>query len=297
MLATTLQTVISMFAGMLTGGLSPFQLPDLMGLELQVPAGGIVGVADSGEEFLGIFANLAVASGSGMIVSEVDTHARLDAVQIDPASLALETFGQGAAPSARVSVDADGPAGVEYEHSWRIDGMQWSRWAPENVLEIESDAFLLQARHELEVRSRAVGYPESVDTTPAQLEVLVDVLAPFVEVGREETGATITATDVISPRSGLELRTRIDGGEWTEWQALPERAFIPLPHDDSAIDVEVRDEAGNVGRSQAAIIRGVPNPAASSGCNCETPGGEPGAPLFGVGMLLALGLWLRRRSS
>ncbi len=294
-LADLLQTVISMFAGMLTGGLSPISLPDLMGFELDVPPGGIVGVADSGEEFLGIFANLALASGSGMVVSEADTRAELDAVHIDPTALALETFGQGDVPSVRVEAEAIGPSGVDYEYSYRIDGMQWSPWTRESVLDIQNRAFLLQARHEVDVRSRAVGYPESVDTSPAQVEVLVDVLAPFVEVARQPTGATITASDVISPREALEMRYRIDGGAWTDWQPLPAGAFVPLPNDDSQMDVEVRDEAGNVGASRAAIIRGLPNPAATGGCSCDAPGGGPGAPLVAIGVLLGLGLFLRRR--
>jgi MYXO-CTERM domain-containing protein len=296
MLAGTLETIISMFAGMLTGGLSPISLPDLMGFELMVPDGGIVGVTDSGEEFLGIFANLAIASGAGTLVAEVDTHARIDDVRIDPNALRLETFAEGETPRVRVVVDPDGPAGVEYEHSYRLDGLQWSPWMRGNVLDIEHHAFLLQARHELLVRSRAVGYPDSVDLTPAELEVLVDILAPFVEVARTDTGATITASDVISPREGLELRYRIDDGAWTEWQALPETAFVPLAHDDSEIDVEVRDESGNVGSARAAIIRGLPNPMADSGCSCETPGSGPGAPLFGLGLLVAFGLYLRRRT-
>ncbi len=47
LLASLIETVISEFASMATGGLSPFALPDLMGLALEVPDGGVTGVDDA----------------------------------------------------------------------------------------------------------------------------------------------------------------------------------------------------------------------------------------------------------
>ncbi len=196
----------------------------------------------------------------------------------------------------RVVADADGPSGAGYEYSWRVNGKPWSPWTTDRILTIQDPAFLLQARHELEVRARMAGQPLTVDPTPAWFEVLVDVLPPLVEVDRSGRGVSITASDVLTEREDLELRYRIDGEGWTEWQKLPDDAFVPLPYDDASMDVEVRDEAGNVGGASAALIRGLPNPDAAAGCGCSTFD-ERTSPFSGLAFLMAFAAFLLRRRS
>ena len=293
-LAGLIQEAISSFAGMLTGGLSPISLPDLMGFQLLVPEGGVRGIED-GDEFLGIFANLALAPPS-MYTASADTTARLESLHVDPRALALETLGEGSTPWVRLELDADGPSGVDYEYSWRVDGMNWSEWSRERFPIVSSRAFVFQARHEVEVRARIAGEPGSHDQTPAIVEVLIDALAPDVTAERTNEGVRVTAWDVITPREALEVRWRKNGGAFSEWTALGAEARVPVAYDDSQIDVEVRDEAGNVGAARAPLIRGVPNPAGGGSCECSAPGSESGAPLAALGLLVALGLVFRRRT-
>ena len=54
-LAGTLETLISSFAGMLTSGISPIALPDIMGFNLEVPDGGITQATEGEDRFLAIF--------------------------------------------------------------------------------------------------------------------------------------------------------------------------------------------------------------------------------------------------
>ncbi len=294
-LAVLIEDVISMFAGMLTGSIDPFELPELSGFLLEVPEGGIQGIEDSGDEFLGIFANLALAPSSGMLTGTANTSARLESLHVDPTVLRLETYGEGEIPWVRLELDADGPSGVDYEYSWRIDGMQWSRWSSDPFPIVQHRAFLLQARHEVEVRARIAGTPGTQDPSPARVEVLIDALAPEVEAARQDDGVRIRAWDVISPADALDYRYRKSGGEWSAWAALGESAFVPVGFDDTEVDVEVRDEAENVGAARAPLIRGLPNAAADEGCGCSVPGQDDASPLAALGLLAVFGVLFGRR--
>ncbi len=292
MLASVISDVLSSFASMAFGDLGGFALPELMGLELQVPEGGIRGLEEDGEEFLGIFANLAVASTPMALSAPADTFVEVSAVDLDPEVMTIERWGQGLIPRVTLSFDAEGPAGVEYEYSYRLDGMQWSPWTREREVLFESRTLLFQARHTLEARARVVGEPASVDLTPAVAEILVDVLPPSVELEATDAGVVVDARDVLSEQ--LLVRFREAGGDWSEWDLLTEDYLIGT--DAEEIDVEVQDEAGNIGSASSALIRGRPNPAtAGSGCGCTVPGQSDERPLAGLLLLGLLGLVLGRR--
>lgn len=293
-LAMVIQDVLTMFSSMLTSSVGPIALPDLMGFQLTIPEGGIRGVDEGGEEFLGIFGNLAIAPPSGMFTAAADTGARIDELDVDARSLALDTWGSGEIPRVTLDLSATGPSeSVEYEWQWNLDDTGWSSWTRDAHPTIESRLLLFQARHELLVRSRIVGAPDTVDVTPARVEILVDAIPPAVSVSRTDTGVEVEASDILTPARELRYRYRLaeTGAQWTEWSSS--RTF-PLPHDDSQVDVEVRDEAGNVGAQRAALIRGGPNPAADSACSCHTVG--DGRSLAGVlPLLFVLGMLLYRR--
>ena len=73
-----------------------------MGFNLDVPAGGIVGVNDTGEEFLGIFANLRLATAPmpSPLVRMAETELTTGTLRVDPASLTFEHFAEGSVPGA-----------------------------------------------------------------------------------------------------------------------------------------------------------------------------------------------------
>ena len=77
-LAMLIQDVLTMFSSMLTSSVGPIELPDLMGFTLDIPPEGIRGVQEGDEEFLGIFANLAIAPAA--ITATTDTSATLASV-------------------------------------------------------------------------------------------------------------------------------------------------------------------------------------------------------------------------
>ncbi len=298
-LAGLVQDVLSMFAGSLSSSIPAVSLPSIMGFDLQVPPDGVVGFNQSSESFVGVFANLALASASAPITVASDTEMQVDDVKIDPRPLALATWGQGPLPAVTIDLAAQSPAhGVDYEYSYRIDGMAWSPWTREPHLVVRDRALLFQARHVLEARSRIVGAPGSVDPTPARSEVLVDVLPPDVELTPTAAGLRVTAHDVISPTDALRYRTGLGDGAFSDWQALGDGATVTPPDAATPVQVEVIDEAGNVGHAQEKLIRGLPNPAAASGCGCTVPGqSSSGSPFAGFTFLMALALavGLRRR--
>ena len=289
-LAGTLETLISSFAGMLTSGISPIALPDIMGFNLEVPDGGITQATEGEDRFLAIFANLALA-GPMPFTSPVETTLRVSDLELDRESMDPEHWAEGEGNRAWLHFAAEGPLGVEYEYSYRIDGGPWSRWTTDERLQIADEILLLQARHEIEGRARVLGEPGSVDPTPARADLVIDILAPTVTAERTFEGIEVDATDIVSAADALEYRYEIDGA-WTAWSS---DAVRTLEEDATVTRVEVRDEAGNVGRSQHALIRGLPNSAAGDGCGCSAPGAGSKLPLGALGLLALLGIALGRR--
>lgn len=290
-LAGVIQSVLETFAGMAFGDLGGFALPELMGLELQVQEGGVRGVAEGESEFLGIFANLAVA-GAEAFSAPVDTRLALGALELDHRSMTLEHWGDGALPRLHVDLSAEGPSGAELEYSVRLDGMAWSAWTRDPHVVIEDAALRFQARHVVEARARVVGERDSVDLSPAVEQVLVDITAPDLELVTEAEGTRIAAWDVLAEH--LDYRWRLVGdSSWSEWERLGDRTILPVLGD---VEVEVRDEAENVASASSGLIRGVGNPNAEGGCgSCAVDSPTSGAKGTFVAFLAVLGAMLARR--
>lgn len=300
-LATTIESVITGFAGSLTSSISPIDLPpiDVNGdgtpdLVINVPEGGVRGISDSGERFLGIFANLALGGGSPLTFP-IDTSLELADLVVRPESMGQDTFAQNGRNTVWLHFGAEGPEGVEYEYSYRIDGTLWSPWTTERRVQIDDTLLLLQAHHYIEARARIAGRLETADTTPARAELLIDILPPDVTLEAEPNtrGVTVLADDIVTPAEALEMRWRLVDGTWSSWGPLTD-----LDVDATLVQVEVRDEAGNVGRSSAPLIRGIANPAGGAACDCRvtsTQGSESGVPLGLLSTLFVLGsLFVRR---
>lgn len=288
MLAGVIEDILSAFASMAFEGVGGFELPELMGLELQVPEGGIRGIEEGGEEFLGIFANLAVAGGPMPYVIAADTRLEVGTPVLDPDAMTLANWGNGEIPKIDLFFEATGPEAVEFEYSYRLDNMQWSQWTTEEHVVFESRTLLFQAVHTIEARARVVGERDTVDLTPAQAEVVIDILAPAVELESVLGGTLVTARDVIS--DDLRVRFREPGDEWSDWAVLQDEHVIGS----DGVDVEVRDPSGNVGSATNALIRGRPNPAADGGCACSIPGQRDDRPIGGIALLGLLAFFLRR---
>ncbi|MCS6856853.1 MAG: hypothetical protein NZM37_03995 [Sandaracinaceae bacterium] len=319
-LAMTLETVIRMFAGMLTGRLPSFEIPpfDLNrdgtpDILIDIPSGGVRAISDEGEDFLAVFANFELGGAPRPLIRPIDTKMEVMVYTLVRESMSLENFGQNGLNSVGLRIWAEGPQGVDYEYSYRIDGGPWSPWimggrlADVNDCEssflcfergeaviIEDPILLLQARHVIETRVRIAGEPKTVDLTPASAELIIDILPPFVKIEPRHrvNGIHVIADDIITPPDRLEMRIRFDEGDWSDWMPLSDQ---DIPENARMVEVEVRDEAWNVGRATMPLIRGIPDPGrtgAGCGCKVSAPNGRRSALVV---LAIALVALVRRR--
>jgi hypothetical protein len=291
-LATALESLLGSLAGSLTSGLPAFELPAIMGIDLSIPEGGVRGVTEGSDNFIGIFANLALAGSSGAATGTAETRLETTELHVNPEALDINHLGIGEVPSIRLFMDAAGPSGVDYEFSYRLDGESWSSWTRDRNVNLASRNFFWQARHVVEARARVIGSAASVDPTPARVELIVDILAPTVTAALTSGTVRVDARDIITPEDKMRYRYRVNGGAWGEWTT--HSTFTP--EGGGQVDAEAMDEAGNVAGAHAELIRGVANPGAASGCACDAPGaGHTSTPfLFGAVFLLFIVLIVRR---
>jgi hypothetical protein len=293
--AGMLEGLVPSLVGGLLGDFEAIELPEIEGLVLDVPEGGIQGFSDAGEDFLGIFANLGVAGtqASALLARPVDTSIQSVDLQLDERALRFETYQEADIPTL-TAVAAGHGATYRFEYSYRLNGQRWSMWSEEPNLVIQDPLLRFQGRHVLEVRARQAGLPRSTDPTPAREEILVDILPPDIRFEHADGGIRLLADDIVSPRSALHYRHRVDGGDWSEWTPLGDGPVFDVNPD--ALEVEVRDEVGNVGAAQGSLIRGGSNPDGGDACDCAVPGGGSGnTPAAGLALLLMMGVLLRRR--
>jgi hypothetical protein len=296
-LASMLEGLIPGMVGGMLGDMDAIELPDIEGFALGVPEGGIQGFADGGEDFLGIFANLGLAAEAASLnalARPVETDIQQVSLDMDPRALDLATYDEAEHPTLTATAKGHG-ATYNFEYSYRLNGQPWSIWSNDPDLVIQDPILRWQGRHTLEVRARQAGMPSSTDRSPARVEVLVDVLPPEISFEEATGGYRLVAADIVSPRHALEYRYRDLSDTWTEWAAMDDAGPV-LPGDPAALEVEVRDEAGNVGRAEGALIRGVSDPSGSDACDCAVPGGgSSNTPLAGLVLLMLVGLAMRRR--
>jgi hypothetical protein len=79
----------------------------------------------------------------------------------------------------------------------------------------------------------------------------------------------------VSSESALLARRRVAAGAWTDWLPLASAASFAAERG-AAVDVEVRDEEGNVGRVSLPLRGKVDSTlaAAGSGCGCRVVSGR-----------------------
>jgi hypothetical protein len=308
-IASALSGILGSLVGQLVGSaIPPIDLSSALsslGLTLTIPSAGIQKITQGSENYLGIFGDLGLPTS----MPQVDTQATLLGKTVHPEAMTLTAYDPALAPSLHVSLDSSaapadtGPGSVEY--AWQIDQGTWSPWTTERDVTIRDPMLFLQAKHTLAVTSRLAGQILTEDPTPATVPFTIDVLPPVVTVKQGDLGYSIDAWDVVSPTSALVGRTRptdANGkqGEWTAWQ--PVAAIATVAPSLSSIDVEVRDEEGNVGSVSSQLIRGNPDPTlpASGGCTqgctaaSRTDAGWPAIALAGAGIAALLARRTRR---
>jgi hypothetical protein len=263
----------------LGGGISPIDLSSMLasaGMELIIPESvegqgspGLRKLSKGSDNFLGIFASLKMAEPQQNPITSTTTLELFDK-SIDKEGLSLETISTTNAPKLRLRVgsDLDGPQAVEF--AYRVDRGAWRPWTRDRVLDIQDNYLRLQGRHVISARSRVVGQPMTQGAV-VTTEVLIDVEAPTIELGKARDGSvSLDVRDLVSASDRTLVRTRLDADAWSEWQAASALSSLSVA-DATTLTVEAKDEEGNVASTQQALIRGRAE-AAASGCGCSVPG-------------------------
>ena len=179
-LAGLFPSILNLILPQLSGGLSPIALPSLGGLKLSVT--DVTAVDNT--SFLAIFANLVPA----MVARPVDTSAVLDSV-VEPSHAVASDPTQWAthrAPSLTLTLGGNAPS---LEWSYRLDDRTWSAWSTNAHPTVTSNVLWLPGTHELEVRARQVGHPETIDTTPERIDIPLGTDVELPSGGKLARGA------------------------------------------------------------------------------------------------------------
>ena len=166
-LKATFPQILGLVLPQLSGGLGAIALPELGGLKLSVTS---ITSVDS-NNFLAIFANLTTVAAR-----PVDTSVALTGVSEPASELAknprMWQHNQGPA----VSLDLGEATNLEW--SYRTDRGFWSAWSKNRRPTIAPKTFWLPGKHTIEVRAREIGKPETIDTTPELIEVVLGTDVP-----------------------------------------------------------------------------------------------------------------------
>jgi MYXO-CTERM domain-containing protein len=294
-----ISAMIGLIEPMIGDALSPIALPDLQGFLLDVTRiGGMVDHPEPGRyEHLGLLAQLALAPPGNPFTAAPTV--RLVDVHVPPADRMQPVPGERLPrPSVLVRVGDSTSGPIEWQY--RIGGGLWSPFQRSPELRIASSKLLLQGRHFLEVRTRRIGEPQTLDREPVRFAFVVDWEAPSARLSVDPaTGiAEVFARDAVTPADRLAYAFAIDGGAFGPFG--PERR-IELPIDATRLEVRVRDEAGNETElSWDGGLRGMhgrpPQPPGSGDGGCGCASGASGGAALGLLFLVGFaGLPRRRR--
>ncbi len=268
-LAAVFPSLINIAASAAAGAIPPIELPAFAGFgisEIEVKR-----VQTAEEDFIGIFAALDISGASSRIDWSDPEHPKHAGALETTAKLRLQTVpkpadlraafatgkaparGSGLRPRVELIASADGANGQPVEYAYRVDGGLWHPWSSSSTLTIEDDAFFLQGRHKVDVRSRVVGRYQTEDTTPATVALVIDSQPPDVKAAVEPDGLSAVGFDLVTAADKLEYAWRLPGAApssltWSskltitgaELQALGERGV-------TIIELLARDEQGNLG--------------------------------------------------
>jgi hypothetical protein len=279
---------------------NPIALPTFSGLKLGIESarGAVPSRAGfaPGYQHLALFASLTI-TGAGM--EHVHTHARVLRGVLPERERILKGEEE---PYAVVEASSEGdqPAADGYEYRYRVDEGAWSGWTRSSRFEVHDPMFLFQHQHQIQVSSREVGRPETMDETPTAVDFVVDYDPPRVQfqVDRSTQKLRTIASDVVW-HDQLTYRYSIDGGSWSPQGPAQEFDMAELASHRS-VEVEVTDGSGLVGRASYGSPRNhAAVPAAPASRATAAAGGRAGCANAGIpvaAMLpLVLLLVVRRR--
>lgn len=269
-LEASIPTLLSLLILDLSGSQGAIALPSIAGLDLAVL--GLKGEAGPGGamETLAVYAD-AQASMQGNLHASLQTELSVLDLEV-PASAAFSVQHPGGPqlPVVHLRVGGEVPEGATPEFQVRVDGGPWSPFFAGPEYELEHPSFLLQGRHQIEARGRRRGAYKTLDPTPAFVHVLIDSVAPTLDVRQQGQGATIEAWDRLS-----SVQLFVDTADRSRALSPDSEGYVALPEMQETLGTAIRavDEAGNATSVvlQEATRVARPPVALSSGCQ-SVPG-------------------------
>jgi MYXO-CTERM domain-containing protein len=283
-LAAIFPMILDLALPQLIGGLGAFQVPELVGLQIDVTA---ITAVDN-KAFLAIYGELEAAGA--MARDRVETTAVIVGQDVPGTDTfdSPERWTRERRPRFELALGGSEP---DLEWSVRIGNGTWSAWSAAPRRTLSSNLFWLQGKHPVEVRARRRGEPRSADLSPVLVTPVIDTMPPVPSLETDGSLIRISGVDSVSGDK-LSGRWRLRGGPWHDVD-LPAEVKLGKAQP-IELDVEVYDEAGNMAptRGSQAIFRadfhGAPG---ESGCNC----GASADPRASALLLALVALFLLRR--
>lgn len=171
-LAALFPTLLELALPQLSNGLGAIALPELGGLKLEVTS---ITAVDN-DNFLAIYADLAPATMARAL--PVDTTAEIAQVE-EPADAIARDIKQWSSHRPPAVTLALGGSEPDLEFSYRLNDGTWSAWSAAKRQTIQRNVFWLPGVHKLEVRSRKIGHPETLDREPVRIDLPMGTGAPL----------------------------------------------------------------------------------------------------------------------
>jgi MYXO-CTERM domain-containing protein len=306
-IASALQGLLGSLAGQFLGGIAPINLSSALGslgLTLTIPetidgqgSPGLRKLNNGNDNYLGIFATLGIA---GAPFKANTTTLSVVKKNVDPAAFRIASATEDNAPAVHIQLSSPADNGAQaVEYSYRVDQGAWKPFRRERMVTVRDEWLRLQGKHTISARSRVVGHPESLDETPATIDVVIDAEAPVIAIAEPEGAlSAIDVRDVVSGGTEPHVRYRLDGNTWSDWKLASEIKSVAVGNAEE-LTVEAKDDEGNIATASQALIRGRGIPS-MGGCGCAVVGDESSsnnaAWLLALGMVGAALRLARRRS-
>ncbi|MBI5488242.1 MAG: hypothetical protein HY905_12990, partial [Deltaproteobacteria bacterium] len=181
--------LLGLVAGMVPP-FSPIALPEFSGFVLEIPDGGITSVSQGGENFLAIYANLAIAPPPSPHRS--DTYARLTSLVLPADDLAARAPVRLREILPVATIDVAGHSDLvtasKFDYRWRVDEGSWSAWTRASRLTVSDPRLAFAGDHAVEIQSRLADDDSTIDPTPARVPVHVEDVRPYIRTVHRSPG-------------------------------------------------------------------------------------------------------------
>lgn len=272
-------------------------LSDALGAPIFVDFVGLETIPTPDREFLNVYLALTstppqprTAAVRNIRLAENPGVLRLPDAE-DPSHVTVRPTGE-----VRLEADDMNPFDVPQEYFARVDFGAWRgpfRPNAEGVLVVRDPKLRLVGEHQVTVRARIIGEPNSLEPDGETVSVWVDPEAPRVELDRVGQDVVARGWDVGSPLEELRWQWQLDDGAWSEPGTDSVRPLAELFG--RRVAVRALDAAGNISKAAGldlTVAKKRADDEAKAAGGCSQADGD--AAWLGA-LVLAGTLALRRR--